>query len=227
MRQWPRILRVCGVRGSSGAGMAGRFITIEGIEGVGKSTNVDFVADYFRTRGDVVVVTREPGGTELAERIRDLILGTPGDGLSDTGELLLMFAARAEHLHGLILPALQRGETVICDRFTDATFAYQGGGRGMEWERIEALQALVQGDLRPDLTILLDADLAVSAARVAGRGEDRDRFEQEQAAFFARVRAAYLRIAEADPERVRVVDAADTLENVRHQVGQILESFCK
>lgn len=207
--------------------MPARFITIEGIEGVGKSTNVEFVADFFRARGETVVVTREPGGTEMAERIRGLILDTPRDGLSDTGELLLMFAARAEHLHSLIKPALERGETVVCDRFTDATFAYQGGGRGMSWERIEALQTLVQGDLRPDLTILLDADLSVSVARVEERGAARDRFEQEQAAFFSRVREAYLRIAAQSPQRVRVVDAGRPLEQVRRQVGHILEEFEK
>ncbi len=178
--------------------MAGRhsgiFITIEGIEGVGKSTNLEFVADYFRARGHVVRLTREPGGTESAERIRNLILETPGDGLTDMAELLLMFAARAEHLAQLIVPALERGETVICDRFTDATFAYQGGGRGLPTARIETLQELVQGELRPDLTLLLDAPTEVSVERIAGRGW-KDRFEQEQAAFFGRVRAAYLAIA--------------------------------
>jgi dTMP kinase len=127
--------------------MAGRFITIEGIEGVGKTTNVEFIADFFRQQGDTVRVTREPGGTELAEKIRNLILETPRDGLSDTGELLLMFAARAEHLHSLIRPALVNGDTVICDRFIDATYAYQGGGRGMSVEAIATLQRLVQGEL--------------------------------------------------------------------------------
>jgi len=207
--------------------MTGRFITIEGIEGVGKSTNVEFVADYFRSRGDTVVVTREPGGTELAERIRNLILETPGDGLSDTGELLLMFAARAEHLHALIRPALARGETVVCDRFTDATYAYQGGGRGMDTDRIRALETLVQGALRPDLTILLDADLGVSAERVAGRGDAKDRFEQEKGAFFRGVRQAYLDIAAREPDRMQVIDAGRSLEEVRAAVGHILEEFFK
>lgn len=207
--------------------MSGRFITIEGIEGVGKSTNVEYVADYFRSRGDTVTVTREPGGTVLAERIRGLILDTPRAGLSDTGELLLMFAARAEHLHALIQPALERGETVVCDRFTDATFAYQGGGRGMDTRRIDALRVLVQGDLQPDLTILLDADLEVSQARVASRGDAKDRFEQEQGAFFARVRAAYLALAAAEPARIKRVDAGRSLAAVRDQVNDILEEFCK
>ncbi len=205
----------------------GRFITIEGIEGVGKSTNVAFVADYFRARGDTVVVTREPGGTPMAERIRELILAAHGDALSDTGELLLMFAARAEHLAGLIRPALERGETVICDRFTDATFAYQGAGRGLDAGPIAILRDLVQGDLRPDLTLLLDADTRVSAERVAGRGDAKDRFEQERTEFFARVREGYLAIAAAEPARVRVVDAGQPLDAVQAALASILEDFAK
>lgn len=204
----------------------GRFITIEGIEGVGKSTNVSFIADYFESRGDVVQVTREPGGTDMAERIRNLILETPGDGLSDIAELLLMFAARAEHLAKLIRPALDRGETVICDRFTDATFAYQGSGRGLDKAAIAALQDIVQGELRPDLTILLDAPPSVSAERIAGRGW-RDRFEQEQAAFFARVRAGYLDIAAAAPDRVTVVDASQPLQAVQAAILEALQLVSK
>jgi len=199
--------------------MRGRFVTIEGIEGVGKSTNVDFVADFFRARGDEVVVTREPGGTEMAERIRDLILSTPQAGLSDRGELLLMFAARAEHLQALIVPALERGVTVVCDRFTDATFAYQGGGRGVSRADIATLRDLVQAGLQPDLTLLLDGSPQLSAQRIAGRAW-RDRFESERQAFFARVRDAYLAIAAAEPERVRVVDAAQPLAAVQ---GHILK----
>jgi dTMP kinase len=202
---------------------AGRFITIEGIEGVGKSTNVNFIADYFRAKGDVVHITREPGGTEIAERIRNLILETPGDGLSDTGELLLMFAARAEHLAGLIRPALERGETVICDRFIDASFAYQGGGRGLDHEVIGTLRDIVLGKLRPDLTILLDAPTEVSAERIAGR-EWQDRFEQERAEFFARVRSAYLDIAGREPERVRIVDASQPLPAVQAAITDVLVS---
>jgi dTMP kinase len=200
---------------------AGRFITLEGIEGVGKSTNVNFIADYFRAKGDVVHVTREPGGTEIAERIRNLILETPGDGLSDIGELLLMFAARSEHLAGLILPALKRGETVICDRFIDASFAYQGGGRGLNQEMIAALRDMVMGKLRPDLTILLDAPTEVSAERIAGR-EWQDRFEQERAEFFARVRSAYLDIAGREPDRVRIVDASQSLVEVQAAILDVL-----
>jgi dTMP kinase len=202
---------------------AGRFITIEGIEGVGKSTNVNFIADYFRAKGDVVHITREPGGTEIAERIRNLILETPGDGLSDTGELLLMFAARAEHLAGLIRPALERGETVICDRFIDASFAYQGGGRGLDHEVIGTLRDIVLGKLRPNLTILLDAPTEVSAERIAGR-EWQDRFEQERAEFFARVRSAYLDIAGREPERVRIEDASQPLPAVQAAITDVLVS---
>ncbi|MCP4000365.1 MAG: dTMP kinase [Gammaproteobacteria bacterium] len=205
--------------------MKGRFITIEGIEGVGKSTNVAFIEAQCKAAGHSVLVTREPGGTPLAERIRDLILTTPGEGLSDMGELLLMFAARAEHLASLIRPALARGETVICDRFTDATFAYQGGGRGLDTGLINKLQVIVQGDLRPDLTLLLDAPLEVSVQRIASRGDEVDRFEQEQADFFGRVRSAYLKIAAQAPERVRVVDASQPLVEVQARIAEHLSDI--
>jgi len=204
--------------------MRGQFITIEGIEGVGKSTNVAFVADYCRARGNEVVVTREPGGTPMAERIRDLILNTPQAGLSDLGELLLMFAARAEHLQGLIEPALNRGATVVCDRFTDATFAYQGGGRGLDTRYVSALQELVQGELTPDLTLLLDGSPELSARRIAGR-DWRDRFETERQEFFARVRQAYLDIAAREPARVYVVDASQPLAEVQSALEQLLEKL--
>jgi dTMP kinase len=200
----------------------GRFITLEGIEGVGKSTNVNFIADYFRAQGDVVHITREPGGTDIAERIRNLILETPGDGLSDLGELLLMFAARAEHMAGLIRPALERGETVVCDRFIDASFAYQGGGRGLDTGVIAALCDIVLGKLRPELTILLDAPTEVSAERIAGRGWQ-DRFEQERAEFFDRVRSAYLGIAGREPDRVRIIDASQPLVQVQAAIRAELE----
>lgn len=199
----------------------GRFITIEGIEGVGKSTNVNFIADYFRAKGDIVHVTREPGGTEISERIRNLILETPGDGLSDLGELLLMFAARAEHVTGLIRPALERGETVICDRFIDASFAYQGGGRGLDKGIIATLRDIVLAGLQPDLTVLLDAPTEVSAQRIAGR-EWQDRFEQERAEFFGRVRSAYLDIAGQEPDRVRIIDASQPLAQVQAAISEEL-----
>ncbi|MGI9289877.1 MAG: dTMP kinase [Gammaproteobacteria bacterium] len=203
--------------------MSGLFITVEGIEGVGKSTNMAFIAESLESAGHKVCVTREPGGTPMGERIRQLILETPGDGLSAQGELLLMFAARAEHLNSLIRPALQRGETVLCDRFTDATFAYQGGGRELGPSLIARLQDMVQGEMRPDLTILLDVPLEVSAQRVAGRGEAQDRFEQEQELFFGRVRQAYLDIASAEPERVRVVDASQSLSGVQADIRSIID----
>jgi len=206
----------------TGSSVSGRFITIEGIEGVGKSTNVQFVADYFRTLGATVVVTREPGGTAMAERIRDLILTTAGSDLSELGELLLMFAARAEHLASLVRPALARGDTVVCDRFTDATFAYQGGGRHLDTVVIAALRDIVQGSLRPDLTLLLDAPLEVSVNRTAGR-DWKDRFEQERAEFFGRVRAAYLAIAAAEPDRVRLIDASQPLAQVQMEIRKTLE----
>jgi dTMP kinase len=206
----------------SARNVSGRLITIEGIEGVGKSTNVNFVADYFRARGATVIITREPGGTEIGERIRELILMTPGEGLSDLGELLLMFAARAEHLAGLILPALARGDTVVCDRFTDATFAYQGGGRGLNWEVIAALRDIVQGALRPDLTLLLDAPTEVSVERIVGR-EWLDRFEQERADFFGRVRQAYLSIAAQEPGRVQVINASKPLPDVQLAIRDALD----
>ena len=202
--------------------MAGLFITVEGIEGVGKSTNMAFIEQLCREAGRSVTVTREPGGTPMAERIRSVILDTVEEELSGTGELLLMFAARAEHLHTLIRPALARGDVVICDRFTDATYAYQGGGRGLERTTIDSLKELVQQGLQPDLTILLDASLEVMAERVSARGGRSDRFEQEQADFFQRVREAYLEIAAAEPGRVRRVDAARPLEQVQAEIARLL-----
>lgn len=205
--------------------MAGLFITVEGIEGVGKSTNMAFIEERCRSAGHTVCVTREPGGTPMAEKIRQLILEAKADELSDISELLLMFAARGEHLSALIRPALERGETVLCDRFTDATFAYQGAGRRLDSGLISTLEEIVQGDLRPDLTILLDVPLDVSAQRVAGRGEAEDRFERERTAFFQRVRDAYLAIAEAEPGRVRLIDASRPLAEVQADIARALDSI--
>ena len=204
--------------------MAGCFISIEGIEGVGKSTNVAFIAAECRAAGRTVCLTREPGGTPMAESIRNLILDSAKSELSDLGELMLMFAARAEHLEALIKPALARNETVICDRFTDATFAYQGGGRRIDTNLIKALRDIVQGELRPDLTILLDAPVEVSAARIKDR-PFQDRFEQERAEFFARVRKAYLDIAAAEPERVKVIDASKPLAEVQAAIAAELAEY--
>lgn len=200
--------------------MAGRFITLEGIEGVGKSTNLEFVADWLRERGHQVVVTREPGGTPLAERLRELLLA--GDGrVPALAELLLMFAARHSHLQELIEPALARGDWVLCDRFTDASFAYQGGGRGLDASLIATLETAVQGSRRPDLTLLLDAPPAATLTRRAGRGGD-DRFERENAAFFARVRDAYLARAAAEPARIATVDASQALPQVQADIAGVL-----
>jgi dTMP kinase len=201
--------------------LRGRFITLEGIEGVGKSTNRDFVADCLRASGHDVIVTREPGGVPLAEQIREVLLATRGEPVHPLTELLLMFAARSAHLDQLIRPALDSGCWVVCDRFTDASYAYQGGGRGLPEATIATLETLVQGNLRPDLTVLLDADWPATRRRRADRGVH-DRFEAEDEAFFRRVRAAYLARAEQDPRRIRVVDASRPLADVQSQLRAIL-----
>ncbi len=203
--------------------MNGRLITIEGIEGVGKSTNLEFVADWLRQQGKNVVVTREPGGTPVAEEIRSILL-QPGRQLSSECELLLMFAARAVHLEEVVRPALCRGDWVVCDRFTDASYAYQGGGRGLATEMIDELKSRVQQGLEPDLTILLDVPMEVSEQRRKKRGGT-DRFEAEQLAFFTRVKASYLDIAAAEPERVKLVDASLPLPQVQQQIATVLENF--
>lgn len=205
----------------------GRFITLEGGEGVGKSTNVSFVAECLQAEGLEVVRTREPGGTERGEAIRALLLDpAPQESLNVDAELLLMFAARAQHLAEKILPALERGAWVVCDRFTDATFAYQGGGRGIAKERIAILENFVQQGLSPDLTLLLDMPQEAAKqrleSRLSARHEQRDRFEQEQADFFQAVRDAYLARAAGAPERFAVIDAQHSLDNVQAQLRQTL-----
>jgi dTMP kinase len=194
----------------------GVFISLEGIEGVGKSTNVAFTADAMRRAGWSVVTTREPGGTELGERVREWILHGSHGSLSPEVEALLMFAARARHLDEVIRPALAAGHCVVCDRFTDATFAYQGGGRGASRALLEALRIQVQKGLEPDLTLLLDAPLDVGAARIGSRAHDH--FEREQRPFFERVRAEYLSLAAQHPERVKLIDAAAPLADVQRQI---------
>ncbi len=201
----------------------GLFITFEGAEGVGKSTQIGLAADYLRARGLDVVVTREPGGTPMAESIREVLLAPRTEPVHETTELLLMFAARAQHLHSLIEPSLAAGRWVLCDRFTDATFAYQGGGRGVSVDRIAQLESLVQGALRPDRILLLDAPVEVGLARARHRGE-LDRFEREAAAFFDRVRQMYLRRAAADPGRYHIIDAAQPLEAVSTDVTDRLRA---
>jgi dTMP kinase len=199
----------------------GLFITVEGGEGAGKSTMLEFIARHLAGRGHRVRVTREPGGTELGERVRELLLHRHELAISPEAETLLMFAARSEHLTRVIRPALAHGETVLCDRFTDATYAYQGGGRGVAEARIAALEDWVQGQLRPHLTLLLDVPVAVGLERAGARSAP-DRFEREQQAFFERVRAAYLARAVREPHRIRVIDTAAAVESVQQQLAQVL-----
>jgi dTMP kinase len=202
----------------------GAFITIEGIEGAGKSTCMQVVAEQIDAQGIALLQTREPGGTELGEDLRELLLGHRHTGMADDTELLLMFAARAEHIQRKILPALQAGHWVLCDRFTDATYAYQGAGRGIPVQRIEVLENWVQGALRPDLTIVMDLPVAQGLER-AGKRSAPDRFESEALAFFERVRQGYLDIAQRDPQRVRVVDASRDLEQVSRSIHRLIGDF--
>lgn len=199
----------------------GKFITIEGTEGVGKSTNLAYVHEWLIQRGLEVVVTREPGGTPLAEEIRALLLAKRDEPVDETAELLLVFAARAQHLQQVIKPALARGAWVLCDRFTDATYAYQGGGRGLDVATIAQLEQLVQGDLRPDLTLVLDIDVELGLQRARQRAE-LDRFESEAVAFFERVREAYRALAHAAPARYAVVDASQPLAAVQQDIDRVL-----
>ncbi len=204
----------------------GKFLTIEGTEGVGKSTNLAFVRDWLVARGLEVVVTREPGGTPLAEEVRGLLLSKRDESVDETAELLLVFAARAQHLAQVIKPALARGAWVLSDRFTDATYAYQGGGRGLSKSVIEQLEQLVQGNLRPDLTLILDIDVELGLNRARQRGE-LDRFESETIGFFERVRAEYRQRAQVAPERYAVVDAGKTLPEVQAGIDQVLTALLK
>ena len=204
--------------------MKGKFITVEGIEGVGKTTNIDFIHQQLQAAGRDVVLTREPGGTPLAEAIRGLLLDPAYTGMDSTCELQLMFAARAEHLARVVWPALEQGQWVLCDRFTDATYAYQGGGRGIDSGVIARLEELVQGDFRPDLTLLLDVPVEIGLARASKRGA-LDRFEQEKVAFFERVRNAYLEMAQRNPDRYRVIDASLPLNDVQNQIAAILSTY--
>ena len=202
----------------------GRFITVEGGEGAGKSSNLAHIQSMLEAAGKQVLFTREPGGTPLGESIRELLLGHQHTGMADETELLLMFAARAEHLHSKILPALEAGTWVLCDRFTDASYAYQGAGRGIAHERIATLEQYVQGDLRPDLTLLLDLPVETGIER-AGKRSAPDRFEKEAMDFFHKVRQGYLQIAADEPERVRVIDASPALEQVQQQISTVLEDY--
>lgn len=200
----------------------GRFITVEGTEGVGKSTNLAFIQQWLEAQGHKVLVTREPGGTPMAEEVRALLLAPREEPVAPTAELLLIFAARAQHLEQVVKPALAQGTWVLCDRFTDSTYAYQGGGRGFDQSAIAELEALVQGDLRPDLTLILDIEVQTGLARASARSEP-DRFEGEAVAFFERVRAVYKDLASRAPERYRVVDAGQSLEQVQRNIKAELE----
>ena len=204
--------------------MSGRFVTVDGGEGAGKSTQMESIREYLERRGYRVVMTREPGGTSLGEEIRALLLGHREWGMTLAAETLLMFAARAEHLERVIRPALAAGCWVLCDRFTDATYAYQGGGRGLPLERIAVLEEWVQGELRPDLTLLLDVPVATGLMR-AGRRGVADRFEREDVDFFERVRAMYLERAAHEPDRYRIVDASQSVEVVQAEVETMLAKW--
>jgi dTMP kinase len=203
--------------------MRGKFITIEGGEGVGKSTNIEFIKRLLEQRGVECLVTREPGGTPMAEEIREVLIKNRSEEVVSEAELLLMFAARAQHLGRKILPALESGVWVISDRFTDATYAYQSGGRGVPEHKVALLESFVQGDLRPDLTLLLDAPIEVGMERARNRGK-LDRFEEEQSAFFNRVRQNYLSRAEKSPDRFKVIDATQALDNVQDDITNVMLS---
>ena len=202
--------------------MRGKFITLEGIDGAGKSSHVAWLAEWLRSHGKTVQVTREPGGTPLGEKLRDLLLGEP---MHLETETLLMFAARREHLAQLIEPALARGEWVVCDRFTDATYAYQGGGRGLDRHKLKDLEQWVHGHLQPDLTLLFDLPLAVARQRMAQATRNLDRFEQERADFHERVRQAYQERAVAHPQRIRVVNSDRDMADIRLSLEAIVAAL--
>ena len=203
--------------------MRGRFITLEGIDGAGKSSHLRWLTRYLRGRGIQVKVTREPGGTPTGERLRRWVLASRQRLHAET-ETLLMFAARREHLARVIEPALERGIWVVCDRFTDATYAYQSGGSGVPWEKVSTLEQWVHPGLKPNLTLLFDISPATGRSRTGGKRKP-DRFEREQDAYFERVRGAYLRRAQADPARVRVINAHGSLAEVRKELEKVLSAF--
>ncbi|HWN30042.1 MAG TPA: dTMP kinase [Burkholderiales bacterium] len=199
-----------------------RFITLEGIDGAGKSTHLSWIAEQLRVRCPEVVVTREPGGTPLGEKLREVLLKQT---MHPETETLIMFAARREHLDKVILPALARGAWVIADRFSDATFAYQGGGRGVSPDKLEVLERWIQQGLQPDLTLLFDVPVVIAKKRLSGNARF-DRFEREQEVFFENVRSAYLERAARYPRRFRVIDATQSVEQVKKQLQQIITSYC-
>ena len=202
----------------------GLFITLEGIEGAGKSTAVDFIEDFLTKEGHDVIKTREPGGTVIGEQIREILLKNENYTLTYDTELLLVFSARAQHIQEVILPALSLGKIILCDRFTDASYAYQGGGRGIDASRINLLEKWVQGDLRPNLTLLFDLDVNIGMQRTKKRS-DADRFEREEINFFEKIRNTYLERAKKEPQRFRIINSASLLENVKEQIVTILKDF--
>jgi len=199
----------------------GRFITLEGVDGAGKSTHLSWLVNHLRAQGRTVVQTREPGGTPLGEKLRELLLHEP---MHLETEALLMFAARREHLEQVIRPAIDRGVWVVCDRFTDASFAYQGGGRGLSSEKLSRLEDWVQEGFQPDLTLLFDLPIDIAAQRMAGAARQLDRFEQEKADFHERVRAAYLARAAAMPARVKIIDSRQDVEHIQKQLEELFSS---
>jgi dTMP kinase len=202
----------------------GKFITLEGIEGVGKTSNLRFIKELLESSGHSCVLTREPGGTNLGESLRELLLSHSDENMCADAELLMMFAARAEHLSKVIRPALESGQTVLCDRFTEATYAYQGGGRQLDVDKISELEEWVQGDLRPDLTLILDAPVETGRAR-AGNRSDPDRIEKEHDDFFQRVRSAYIEMANHYPNRICLIDASLSLTEVQQQIREKLLEY--
>lgn len=199
----------------------GKFITLEGVDGAGKSTHLNWLVNHLRAQGRSIVQTREPGGTPLGEELRELLLHEP---MHLETEALLMFAARREHLEQVIKPAIGRGDWVVCDRFTDASFAYQGGGRGLSIEKLTQLENWVQEGFHPDLTLLFDLPIDMAAQRMAGAARQLDRFEQEKADFHERVRAAYLARAAAMPARVKVIDSRQSVEHIQKQLEELFSS---
>jgi len=202
----------------------GQFITIEGTEGVGKSTNMAFIEQWLNAKGIELVVTREPGGTELGEKLRDVLLDAKETSMCDDTELLLMFASRAQHIQQIIQPALNAGKWVLCDRFTDATYAYQGGGRGIDVERIAQLEQWVQGDLRPNKTLILDLQVDLGLER-AGKRSEPDRFELEKHTFFKNVRDTYLSRAKQNPNQYHIIDASPEIDEVQKSIAAVLEKM--
>jgi len=202
----------------------GKFITIDGVEGAGKSTQIEFICEYLKAKGVDVILTREPGGTDIGEKIRTLLLSNSTGKMHADTELMLMFAARNEHIQNKIMPALKQGDWVLSDRFTDASYAYQGGGRGLDVSRIAQLEQWVLQDFTPDMTLLLDVPVEIGMSRVESRGK-KDRIELEATDFFNRVRQAYIDRSEQFPERIKLIDSSQTVEHTKQQIKVILDSL--